>query len=436
MNGLRVATTVRGCRSATVLAVALVALVARPAAAQYPQQTLITTERTIDAAEWLGTDRPDFVDGAQFVFAVSKKDAGAAEERSVAPRALVAWGAPKEQGRGAHVVLVHGGVLAVESLTTDAEFLECTSPGLGTRKFALTQVRGIVFAGSGSRAARRQYFDAVLHGDAHGGAQADRGAHADRDRLVTLGDDELTGTVTSIDFRGVALETSLGPVVMELAKAAYLVFNPALAAPAPKNPEVRTLVGLLDGSLLTCSAVAEESDRVQLKLFNTEEPTDAKPWHVGRSEVFFLQTLGGDAVYLSDLEATGYRHVPYLERTWDYGVDTSVGGGPLCVGGKRYFKGLGMHSTSRLSFPIAAGMRKFAAELALDDDAEGRGSVTFRVFVDKEERYRSEIIRGGQTPLPMEVDVAGGSQLSLIVDFADHGDEQDHADWLNARLVP
>ena len=95
-----------------------------------------------------------------------------------------------------------------------------------------------------------------------------------------------------------------------------------------------------------------------------------------------------------------------------------------------------MHSTSRLSFAVPDGMRRFAASLAIDDDADGRGSVTLRVFVDKEERYRSEIVRGGQPPVPMEVDVSGGSQVSLIVDFADHGDEQDHADWLNARLVP
>lgn len=431
MNGLLVDPTCRTLRSAKAIAFALSLLCARSASAQYPQQTVITTERTVDAAEWLGVDKPGFVDGAKFVFAASKKDdKPAAEEWHVTPRALVAWGAPKEYGRSAHVVLADGGILAVESFTTDAEFLQCTSPGLGARKFALPQVRGIIFATSGSRAARQRYFDAVLRGDARDGA------HADRDRLVTTGDDELTGTVTSIDFRGVALETSLGPVVMELAKAAYLVFNPALAAPAPKNPGVRTLVGLHDGSLLVCSAIAEEDDRVQFKLANTEEPSDAPPWTAGRSEVFFLQTLGGDAVYLSDLESSGYRHVPYLERTWDYGLDRSVGGGPLRVGGKRYLKGLSMHSTSRLSFVVPEGMRRFAASLAIDDDADGRGSVTFRVFVDKEERFRSEVIRGGQPPMPMEVDVAGGSQVSLIVDFADHGDEQDHADWLNARLVP
>lgn len=432
MNGSLVASTYRMLRLAFAPAIALLALGAQSASAQYPRQTAITVERTLDAVEWLGVDKPGFDPAGKFVFAAAKKDAQTvAEEWTVASRALVAWGAPKELGRGAHVVLIDGGILAVETVTADAENLQCSSPVLGPRTFPLPHVRGIIFATSGSRAARARYFDAVVHGDARAPA------HADRDRLVTTGDDALTGTVTSIDFRGVALETPLGPVVMELAKAAYLVFNPALAAPVPASPGVRTLVGLNDGSLLACSAIAEEADRVQLKLAAAKEtPGGELPWQVGRSEVFFLQTLGGDAVYLSDLEPSGYRHVPYLERTWDYGVDKSVGGGPLRVGGKRYLKGLGMHSTSRLSFPIPEGSRRFAASLAIDDDADGHGSVTYRVFVDKEERYRSEIIRGGQPPVPIDVDLSGGSQLSLIVDFADHGDEQDHADWLNARLVP
>jgi hypothetical protein len=38
-------------------------------------------------------------------------------------------------------------------------------------------------------------------------------------------------------------------------------------------------------------------------------------------------------------------------------------------------------------------------------------------------------------PTPISVDVRGGKRLSLIVDFAERGDELDHADWLNARLV-
>ncbi len=109
--------------------------------------------------------------------------------------------------RGTYVVLVDGGLLAVETVSTDAENLQCTSVAFGPRTLALPHVRGIVFSGSSGASARARMFDAVL-----------RGTQGDRDRLVTTGDDELTGTINSIDFRGVTMQTSLGPVVMELGK--------------------------------------------------------------------------------------------------------------------------------------------------------------------------------------------------------------------------
>ena len=73
--------------------------------------------------------------------------------------------------------------------------------------------------------------------------------------------------------------------------------------------------------------------------------------------------------------------------------------------------------------------------LICDDQAEGGGSVGFRVFVDGQVRYASPVVRGGQAPLPISVDVAGAKRLDLVVDFADRADQVDHADWLDARLV-
>lgn len=405
-------------------AIASSSAAASTAFAQYPLLPLATVERGVEQTEWLGTDP-----AGKLLFAAAKTDDGAeGEQIAVAAGDLISWGHPRDRGRGTYVVLVDGGLLAVETVSTDAENLQCTSTTFGPRSLALPHVRGIVFSGSGGASARARMFEAVAHG-----------TQGDRDRLVTTGDDELTGTINSIDFRGVTMQTSLGPVVMELGKTAYVVFNPALAAPVatPKAGEVLTLVGLADGSQLVCSGITEDADRVQLKLAATPEVGPGTPWELGRSEAYFLQMLtGGAATYLSDLEPAGYRHVPYLERSWAYALNRSVGGGPLRAGGKTYLKGIAMHSTARLSFEIPPGKKRFAASIAIDDEAQGRGSVTFRVFVDKEQRYQSEIVRGGEPPKPIEVDVAGGATLSLVVDFADHGDEQDHADWLNARLLP
>lgn len=94
-----------------------------------------------------------------------------------------------------------------------------------------------------------------------------------------------------------------------------------------------------------------------------------------------------------------------------------------------------MHSTSRLTFRLEKAYRRFQAELAIDDQTQLSGSVVFRVLAGQREIYQSGVVRGGDPPLPVSVDVAGVDQLSLIVDYADRADELDHADWLNARLI-
>ena len=49
--------------------------------------------------------------------------------------------------------------------------------------------------------------------------------------------------------------------------------------------------------------------------------------------------------------------------------------------------------------------------------------------------YESPIIRGADAPTPVSIDLKGAARLALIVEFADRGDELDHANWLNARLI-
>jgi endo-alpha-N-acetylgalactosaminidase len=78
---------------------------------------------------------------------------------------------------------------------------------------------------------------------------------------------------------------------------------------------------------------------------------------------------------------------------------------------------------------------RFEAALGIDDSTGGRGSVQFRVLVDGQEKYASPIVRGGDAPLPVSVDITGAQKLELVVDYADRADVLDHADWLNARVI-
>ena len=158
-------------------------------------------------------------------------------------------------------------------------------------------------------------------------------------------------------------------------------------------------------------------------------------WKTAAKNLVFVQPLSGRTEYLSDFKPVEYRHVPYLSIAWPYGTDRNVQGGLLRVGGRLYLKGIGMHSAARSSYELPPGAKRFQAEAALDDAAAGEGSVRFRVFVDDKEKYTSPTVRGGAAPLPIDVDLAGGKRLDLVVDFADRADVQDRADWVNARLI-
>jgi hypothetical protein len=98
-----------------------------------------------------------------------------------------------------------------------------------------------------------------------------------------------------------------------------------------------------------------------------------------------------------------------------------------------------MASTSRVACDVT-GYRKFEAELAVDDAAGLRGIVIFRVLLQSAPNewtpaYESPVVRGGEAPIPISIDLKGATRLALIVDFADRGDECDWANWLATRLI-
>ena len=357
--------------------------------------------------------------------------------RSLSAGEIVKWGSPREIEAGPQLLLVDGGRLAAEILAGDQRQLKIDSELFGTPNIPLELVAGIVFRPPVDLR-RRDRLLARLSSAAS--FLEDRGDEADAsappeplprqnaDRLILENGDELTGTMTSIDGAKLQFESEAGPVEIELDRVAAIKFNPSLLSTVrPRG--LHCLVGFSDSSRLAAASLELDAGRARVSLAGSFElSSDA-------GAVVFLQSFGGQAIYLSDLKSESYRHVPYLKLSWPYERDASVGGSRLRAGGRMYLKGIGMHSASRLTYRLDGSARRFAAEAAVDDETQGRGSVVFRVFVDDREIYKSPPIRGGMPPAPVSVDVQGGKRLSLIVDFGERGDELDHADWLDARLL-
>ena len=157
--------------------------------------------------------------------------------------------------------------------------------------------------------------------------------------------------------------------------------------------------------------------------------------------------LGGRCQYLSDMEPAKTReHLGslFLARL-PFRQDSNVLGNPLKMGGKTYPKGLGVHAYSRLDYDIAKGFKKFQATIGLDDSArpasqpaaaESTGAVVFRVLLDGK-LLKEKPMRFSDSPLDLDLDIAGGSLLSLEVDFGgkDSSAALDRANWCGARVI-
>lgn len=110
-------------------------------------------------------------------------------------------------------------------------------------------------------------------------------------------------------------------------------------------------------------------------------------------------------------------------------------GNTITLAGTTYAKGLGVHAASEIRVPLGGQYKTFLADVGVDDEVMGNGSVVFQVVVDGAVAFDSGKMTGNTPKKPVSVDVANKDQLELVVTNADDGDGFDHADWANARLV-
>ncbi|MGH7135528.1 MAG: NPCBM/NEW2 domain-containing protein, partial [Pirellulales bacterium] len=359
-------------------------------------------------------------DSGGILFHVDRND------RRLRPDEFVAWGSPAEPRTDRQLVLADGGIIPVRLNplpVIEQEQLIAVSDTFGELKLPLKSLAGIILHAP-IDPQRRDELTARLRA-----AQGAAGSKSNNDRLLLENGDELRGRIVALNETAVDFEADLGALKVEIERVAALAFNPSLRA-APKTEGARLLVGFADGCIFAAESVRLNEGRSEIELVGGGSTLSAG------EEPIFLQPLGGAVKYLSDLPIASYRHLPYLDLPYEYRLDANVDGTRLRAAGNIYPKGVGMHSAARLTWELKRTYRRFEAGLAIDDQTGGRGSVVFRVFSGSREIYKSPIVRGGARPLPVSVDIRDARQLSLVVDYADRADVLDHADWLNARLVP
>ena len=348
------------------------------------------------------------------------------DQRTVAAGDLVRWGGRVDIQRGIVIVLADHGMIVADTLEIDADRLHATCPLWGELNLTLSNVNGVMFAPpTGSRPLDR-LLDRMCTGQEKEPRVLLSNGDSIRGQPVKL--DELAATVRCLD-RDTTLRT----------QQVWAVVFSARPAAKPPRPSMVCRLGFRDGSVLPVMRATLAGERLRVTTVGGLS-LSSQSYIDMRRETNLLQTLQSQVTYLSDLEPLGYRHQPFLTLTWPLGRNRNVRGGQLRALGVVYDKGLGMASASRVVYRLDGKFARFAAQLAIDNGAGQGGSVVYRVFVDAGQgkwlqAYASPTVRGGETPMPVSVDIRGAKNLALVVDYADRADQLDHANWLDARVV-
>ena len=374
------------------------------------------------------------------------------KERVLAASDLALWGNYRDASTGPQLLLADGSMLVADVLDLDADKVTVgDASGLGRilwneSSIPLRQLMAILYQPSADPLERDKQIEKLRSGDRK------------EDQVWLTSGEVISGRVVSLPRYGrfqpaapppqaevlkLARRGIAEPLAIPLAKVVALVWN-AAQSPAIKTRSMNRL-GIKDGSLLSARKIVTDKDQIlvelqgggTLKAFKETGEDDAPTFW---DQVTLLQTSSPSFIYLSDLPAPAYKHIPFTAREWPLGVDRNVLGGRLRSGEAVFLRGLGMHSASRVAFDLKGDEQRLEAQLALDDGAKNRGSVIGKVLLEMElgkwtTVWESPVLRGGDAPLQVSVPLQGARRLALLVEFADRGDEWDHANWLNGRLV-
>lgn len=108
---------------------------------------------------------------------------------------------------------------------------------------------------------------------------------------------------------------------------------------------------------------------------------------------------------------------------------------PMRIRDRQYGKGLGTHAPAEILVDLKGQYLAFEAEIGVQPQPQGRGSVVFQVFVDQEKRFDSGVVREQDEARPIWVAVQDAEELRLVVTDAGDGIHSDCAHWANARLI-
>ncbi|MET9217478.1 NPCBM/NEW2 domain-containing protein [Streptomyces sp. NPDC003300] len=140
--------------------------------------------------------------------------------------------------------------------------------------------------------------------------------------------------------------------------------------------------------------------------------------------------------YLSDLPwTTSSNGWGPVERDRSNGETGADDGSPITLGGTVYAKGLGVHAPSDIAYYLGGVCSTVTATVGVDDEKNGKGTVRFTVVADGTTVADSGVVTNAMGGKALTADVTGAQNVRLVVDDGGDGNDSDHADWADAKLI-
>jgi alpha-galactosidase len=140
-----------------------------------------------------------------------------------------------------------------------------------------------------------------------------------------------------------------------------------------------------------------------------------------------------NAIWLDSLDLT---KMVQRRQTPRAGATLAGGGGrgrgaaaPITLGGVVYPHGIGTLSINELIVDLKGQATRFVSMVGLDDAVRGQGSVTVEVWVDNKKAFISNVLKAGDPPVKVDVDLTGARFLELTIDDGGDVSTGDNADW-------
>ncbi|MBP7800903.1 MAG: NPCBM/NEW2 domain-containing protein [Saprospiraceae bacterium] len=117
------------------------------------------------------------------------------------------------------------------------------------------------------------------------------------------------------------------------------------------------------------------------------------------------------------------------------GTNTNQSGDSIKIGGHYFKRGIGVQSTSVISFLLNGHAASFSAMVGVDDKANSELHYNFYVIGDRKILFESKNRIAGSAPEPVSVDLTGINRLGLLVTISESTTSRSYTNWAMAKFI-